>query len=65
MIYYLSVVYAVGTQIDLRHLNEKPAKQDSPDQTKFGSFEYVPGTRILFLNFKSGLQILKTQTRTA
>lgn len=56
-------MFEVGTHIDLRYLNEKV--EPRPTQTSSGQHLYVPGTKIVFLNFISHLDILSVKTRTA
>jgi hypothetical protein len=54
------MLYAVGTYIDLRHLNNKAAVETEPETRK--PAEYPVGTKFLFLNLKSSLEILNVKT---
>lgn len=51
------MLYAVGTYIDLRHLNDKVVEIPEPAIRRPSL--YPVGTKILFLNVVSGLDVLK------
>lgn len=57
------MLYAVGTYIDLRYLNDKTVVESEPEPRKL--VEYPVGTKIVFLNIKSSLEILKVRPQTA
>jgi len=57
------MLYPVGTYIDLRYLNDKPAVETQPEPRK--PVEYPVGTKIVFLNIKQSLEILKVKPQTA
>jgi hypothetical protein len=50
------MLYPVGTKIDLRYLNET-AVEDRPETRK--PVFYPVGTKIIFLNIKQSLEVLK------
>jgi hypothetical protein len=57
------MLYEVGTYIDLRHVGRRKIVEKKPSPLEpTEPAEYAVGTRIIFLNFKSSLEILNVRS---